>query len=328
MDVSRKNGFTLLEITVAMGISAMLFWLLLAAVNQFSSTARRASGAASAFDEARAAVGEIRRTLEAATLNPYWAVSYDADGYPEGYYRHSDLHFLGLPAAELFPAGAAVSGDALFFQAPLGYEAANPEPGAVLNALGYFVEWRNTQADNPAHPSPAPAPRWRFQLREIRQSADALAVMLPGTGGDQWVRDAIAAGASVPVAENIAWMRLRFRWPLSGSEAMAYRWDSRLWDGAPPQPPQSHQMPPIVDIALLALDEATAARLEDHGGTPPPLPLQNLFIDPAAFDADLQRLEERLAAQWPGSAFRLFRATVGIRSAKWSLDPTAPDPPE
>lgn len=320
----------MLEIVVAMGISALLFWLLLAAVNQFSNTARRASGGASAFDEARAAVGEIRRTLEAATLNPYWAVSYDADGYPGGYHRQSDLHFLGLPAADLFPAGSAVSGDALFFQAPLGYEAANPEPGAVLNALGYFVEWRDTRRDNPVSPSPAPAPRWRFQLREIRQAAEALAVMLPGAGGNQWVRDAIAGEASVPVAENIAWMRLRFRWPLSGSEAMGYRWESRLWDGdgTAPQPAQSHQVPPVVDIALLALDESTAARLEDHGSTPPSLPLQNLFADPAALDADLRTLEERLAAQWPGSAFRILRATVGIRSAKWSLDPTAPDPPE
>jgi hypothetical protein len=49
---------------------------------------------------------------------------------------------------------------------------------------------------------------------------------------------------------------------------MYYSFDSRSWNGSGNQPPTSHQLPALLDVMLVACDEATAERVAGNGTMP------------------------------------------------------------
>lgn len=303
-----------------MAVSALLMVLLLTAVQQVARTTSRASASASAFDEARIAFGEMRSRIAQATLSPYWNVYYDSQGNPAGYNRKSDLHFLCGPASSLVP-NRQTSGDAIFFQAATGFDPQQTGEGSALNAEGFFVEYRNVNADRPF--AGITGDKWRFQLRAFRQPASELQVFNPAsTPNTAWFQAPLAA-TNAPVttlADNVALLIIRVRTlNQQGAETYYFDYDSRSWPGTGTQPVTSHQIPPVVDVVMLALDRETVERM-DGGSTMPSLVPATLFTDETKLDEDVAALEASLATKFKQSAFRVFRASVPIRSAKWSTD--------
>lgn len=92
-------------------------------------------------------------------------------------------------------------------------------------------------------------------------------------------------------------------------------------------------LPPIVQVTMVAIDEASAIRLNS---TPDKLPTwlkepTQLFQKVANeddFQNDLKLLQDRIAADKTAGAinFRIFSSDVVIRSSKWSRDPETVTP--
>jgi uncharacterized protein (TIGR02599 family) len=113
--------------------------------------------------------------------------------------------------------------------------------------------------------------------------------------------------------------------------APKYYYDSRAWQntsgglsGSQINTAKSrHVLPPIVDVLMVAVDEADFNRytqnqgIEDISGFVNCDFTKDLFVDSARLDEDLKTLEDRLTAATPAIKFRVFRASVRIREAKW-----------
>src|SRR5690606_20124443 len=76
-----------------------------------------------------------------------------------------------------------------------------------------------------------------------------------------------------------------------------------------------HQLPPVVEIVLVAMDEPSAQRvcLTD---TAPDFGLGTLFQDVADLEQDLAALGDTLNGQ--KISHRIFRTKLALRGAKWS----------
>jgi uncharacterized protein (TIGR02599 family) len=105
----------------------------------------------------------------------------------------------------------------------------------------------------------------------------------------------------------------------------------------PANPPDAeinpkNQLPPVVQIVMVAIDETSAARLaSEHAGVQNlGLETDDLFRDasrleddrstPEPGDGDLHTLEQRLIAA--RIHYRIFSTNVAIRGAKWSRGQT------
>jgi uncharacterized protein (TIGR02599 family) len=317
----KKAGFTLIELMAAMAVSLLLMALLFSVLDMVSKTTRRSTETSSAFDEARIAFGDLQTLLAQATLSPYWNVSYGADGNPKGYFRESDLHFIVETADSLVPSGRKTRGGAVFFQAPTGFDPTTLVKDSALNAAGFFVEYRDANSDMPLAGTGLVPSRWRFQLRKFNQPSSELGVFNTSDATSrEWFQAPLSATNAplTTLAENILLLIVRARTVDGGVETLYYFYDSRSWDGSGTQPPTSNQLPALLDVMMVACDEATAERMAGNG-TMPALPPE-LFADPAKLDDDTVTFENKLATDYPGGVFRTFRATVPIRAAKWSID--------
>jgi uncharacterized protein (TIGR02599 family) len=274
------------------------------------------------------------------------------------YLRSSELHFLSGPAATLLQAagqaGAVTSGHAIFFQAPLGfaYNGQYEPYQGLLTVCGYFVEFGDRSDLLPAHLGTGGG--FRYRLIEVLQPAERNAIYdstnakhssgapLPDASYDlNWVRDALADDSSRHVvAENI--ILLLFLPKLAGLEEEArdgsangdfltpdFNYDSRLWEktGAPSVlgTRTRNQLPPIVEVIMVAMDERSAQRLAEKYGSQPPLEalgLTGLFQNPAQLHhpdgGDLKTLETALQAERVD--YRIFQSDIQIQGAKWSDD--------
>jgi uncharacterized protein (TIGR02599 family) len=96
-----------------------------------------------------------------------------------------------------------------------------------------------------------------------------------------------------------------------------------------------NQLPPVIQVTMVALDEASATRLSSQLASPSSVTQANtklgltstLFTQAKNFQSDLQQLENDLSAA-PGNlagntspyTFRVFQTEVSIRGAKWTSD--------
>lgn len=311
----------------AAAILTVILTVIFGITQQTGNAWRSTSAKIDAFQGARAAFENITQTLGQATLNVYYDY-YDAQGdrrtaanaatfVPAAYGRYSDLHFLSGKA--LAPGQITHS---VFFQTPAGYSDAAPLEGmnTLLNACGFFV----THGRDPARPAflddlPQPPPdKYRHRLMQFLQPSQELAV-LATPSGSLWLTDALD-GPAVPVrqiAENIVALIVRPRRADRDSGAPLaplYEYDSRTGTSVP-QAATQHQLPPLVDIIMVAIDENSARRLE-NGSTPPDLGLASLFSTEANLEIDLATLETTLNTRH--ITYRIFRTTVPLRNAKWS----------
>jgi len=253
------------------------------------------------------------------------------------------------------PNGTPV-GVACFFQAPTGYEldvanTANPTielSETALNTIGYFVDFNKDALFEPSILS-NPSNEMRFRLMEFREPSNALRVYSKTSGKSlyterNWFTESLSDADEGPLytrvlADNI--LALVFLPKLSSVEnisgldpwtlAPQYLYDSSSTGqdvlGNEPLLNSLHQLPPVVEVIMVAIDDPSARRLNELSNNDPItfLGLDNLFVDASKLSStdsddtnnDLANLEAALIQN--GLNYRIFSTEVQIKAAKWSV---------
>lgn len=345
----RPRAFTLVELLVSMVVLSIIMFVSASFVSQTQKTWTQSSARVEQFREARMAFETLTKSLRQATLNPYLTYVYNSgttptvpaskDEAPQSYLRHSELQFACGPVSDLLPSsqGGNTVTHAVFFQAPMGvterdgYEALN----RLLCGRGYFIMESDDSAFRPAHVTKN---RLRFRLWEYRPPAERNAVY--ANAGSDWFSNAASQvvtssetasipSYSRPVAENIVALVISPRVTKADAELTArdpewiapnYAYDSKSAAGATSSNPQGtqHLLPPMLQVTLVAVDEASAARLVEDGSTAALVPA-TAFKACRNFEPDLAALETALIAR--KANYRVFSATVALRNSKWNLIP-------
>ncbi len=333
------HGFTLIEVLVATTVLVVIMGILLGITSQVSDTWRRTTGEIEQFREARDGFESMTRRLRQATLNTFW--DYNSVTAPTNYVRQSELRFISGPASALVSGGGDLVTQAVFFQAPLGMVVDAPDAEGLeelLNTWGYFVEFGDDLASRPSIITTAISPpQYRYRLYEFMEPANELSIYTHTSGvtgavpnnltynGRQWFDDAMARPAATrparPLANNI--IALVILPKLSAQEdptesrlAPNYLYDSTV-ENADPQINPKNQLPPVLQVTMVAIDEVSAKRLAS-GSTPPDFGLGSLFRSASAYESDLATLEATLNQK--KVSYRVFTSAIAIQGAKWSTE--------
>jgi uncharacterized protein (TIGR02599 family) len=340
-------GFTLIELIVAMTVVSVMSIFLFRALEGTNDIWRRSTAKVENFRAARNAFDSMVRRVSEATLNTYWDYEYTGSSTtPTRYARQSDLRFICGAAQSLCGTTTPPRpGHAIFFQAPLG-EVDSPTfdgLGNLLNNCGYYLEFNSDAAERPpfinAITPPIPE-RYRYRMMEVRQAANRFDLYSLTSGNlaytsRDWIKKLVSGtpNTTPPVtppvhvlAENVIALvclpKLALNEDPTGTLlAPGYDYDSTVKKTNPKVNPKN-QLPPLVQVTLVALDETTAARLA-NGSTPPPFGLESLFTSgqptsAARYTDDLQKLVDTLNAR--RLSHRVFTTNIAIRGAKWSRD--------
>lgn len=353
-----RFGFTLTELMVSMAVLSILLALIAQVMGQVQRAWSSASSRVSQFREARRAFDRITRNLSQATLNNYVQYVYanyvdprvppssSLKSYPSGYSRYSELQFRCGSASEILGISAAqYPGKAVFFQAPLGTNSMDVNLPTALNPVGYFVQYGSDESFRPGFLdslSPPLERRYRYRLMEFRAPAEynrvydqtqrtkqvtqgsqqLFWVTGDGTGDTPWT------SWSRPVAENIALLVISPRLAVSDgtvspeSIAPDYRYDSSAKKLQVTQNVQDYQLPPMVEVIMVAIAESSAVLMAQGAGsggqTNPPLDFQNYFsnANDSSKKQDLESLGQQLTRQRVN--YRIFSSVVPIRNSKWN----------
>ena len=263
-------------------------------------------------------------------------------------------------------SGARVS-HAVFFHAPLGFvDGANPQYHGLeglLNVWGYYVELNSDVNFRPPFlkdAMPPPPERFRFRLMEFMQPSEKLGTYGYTSGvsggkptatsylGKEWFKSAVNASPNLsrPVAENIIALIITPRLSKRDEQevkagaseidssplAPKYTYDSALTknagqSGSDPRVNPKNQLPPVLQITMVAIDETSAARLNLKDSTASTADIFNLstkFTDTSKYTGDLvvspgdSSLENTLISK--RVSYRVFSTNVPIRAAKWSRE--------
>ncbi|MFM8831858.1 MAG: Verru_Chthon cassette protein C, partial [Spartobacteria bacterium] len=326
-----RAGFSILEVLVASAVLSLLLVAMLSMTDQGQKTYRSTLGKAEQFREARVAFESITRRLSQATLNTYW--DYDNPTTPTRYLRQSELRFLSGNASGLLSGvSPAISSTthAVFFQAPFGFTSNSTGYGgmeSMVNTWGYFIEFGSDSALRPDPVNTAGVPeKHRFRLYEMMEPSESLS-LYKYTGnstasktytGRTWFTDPLGQTnrSSRVLAENIVALIFRPLDPAITPPDLTtnYTYDT-AYDTAGSVANIRNQLPPYIEVTMVAIDEVSARRL-DTGATPPDLGLTALFQSTSSYDANLETLRTNLTAQKIN--YRIFTANVSIQGAKWS----------
>jgi len=324
-------GFTLIEVLVACAVLALLLVLMLSMTDQVQKTYRQTQGKAEQFREARVAFESITRRLSQATLNTYW--DYDSPATPTKYLRQSELRFRCGQASVILPGGINSTTQAIFFQAPFGFTASLADYGgmeSMLNTWGYFIEFGSDAALRPDVVNTAGVPeKYRFRLYEMMEPSEKLSIYKYTSGnstysGLTWFQDPLgqANRSSRVLAENIIALIFLPKDPSNSALTTDFQYDTAPDGSASTQPFSEHQLPPYIQVTMVAIDEASAARLAAAYGTTMPDPIQpQWFTDPSKYEEDLGWLRRQLGGEFDPKQrvnYRIFTASVPIHGAKWS----------
>jgi len=329
----REGGFTLVELLVAVAILAMIVGLLLTMVSQTSKTWKSTSGKIEQFRDARVAFDAITRKLGQATLNTYY--DYDNPTNPTSYMRQSELRFLCGPADTIIGGLASNKPSmAVFFQAPVGFatNSTNSLLQNTLNTWGYFVEYASDANNRPDFLNGGvPKARERYRLMEFMEPTESLSVYNYTTNrsyaGTDWVSNSLALPEETrPVhvlAENvIALILLPKLAPgdmtnkyTASSLAPDYVYSSANTNQTDPYINPHHQLPPVVQVTMIAVDETSFVRypgyLQDITNQ-----YGSLFQDSSMLTNDLSTLQKSLSSHKIN--YRVFTTDVMIKEATWS----------
>lgn len=341
--ISCAAGFTLVEMMVASAILAVILLMIFGITQQTSEAWKNSAAKIESFQGARAAFESMSRRISQATLNTYYDY-YSSSGekrtnqnaaafVPQKYGRYSDLHF--VTGKNLLPDQVTHS---IFFLAPTGYsdEARYQGVEDTLNATGYYIQYTVDSSvpaflgDFASHANP----KKRFRLMQFTQPTQDLSVYAASAGNARgWFVDPLSSvpPPSAQVAENVVALVIHPKRPKldAGADlAPEFEYDTRIpWAGGA-QPITQHQLPPVVEIVLVAVDEPSFARIGSDADAQR-LVSSELFQRAQDLDAvpnsDLAKLEAVLSAapdNVTGNSnklkYRVFRAEVPIRAAKWS----------
>lgn len=337
---AQTASFTLVEMLVALAVLSAIMLLLLALMSSISKMWRYSNSKMETFRESRDAFEVMTRRIGQATLATYWSYNPPLSGYgglPTSYVRMSDLQIVIGPAGTLIGSGAADPahpGSAIFFHAPLGYDTTYLSSPTLLNMCGYYVEFNS---DASQRPSFVPgAARYRYRLMQVLQPSSQILIYNYTSGftnsvgsagysydGYNWFTTPLQS-ASPPtkfMAENVLVLTLiphlsKEDDPSSTILPPNYLYDSRSTANAI----SLNQLPPLIDVTMLAIDEASASRLA-QGATEPAygtyISTHNLFQNAANNAADYNTLEAYLASK--KITYQISSSTVSIEDAKWSI---------
>ncbi len=349
-------SFTLVELLVAMSVLVLLLAIIAAATQGTALAVHKASGKLSTYAAARSAFDTINAKLAQATLNTYmdyYATNASGVGYlqtntatfvPTIYGRASNLQFLvkqnANPAVGFNAAGTASGtgyGQEIYFQCPDAYstDSAYQSEQGLLNACGYYVQYCS---DSGFRPSIITSSRWRYRLMQAIEPTESLQVLADAVSDNTaWTGNiantgpgATLAADAIPLADNVISMVI---WPMLPSALDAtgtslapnYIYDSQLSPapalngGVVVQPLTAHQLPPIIQVTMVVIDEASAARIDTKSSTPPTVienALQGKFVSASKYAADLASVENSLSASHIG--FEVLNTSVVMRESKWS----------
>lgn len=351
---TRSAGFTLVEVMVSATIVVVLMGVLVSMTDQTQRLMRSTSAKVEQFQEARVAFEAMTRRLAQATLNPFWDYKYDKNGLPTSYQRSAELRFIsgqsrgGLSILTGSGDSKVRPGHSVFFHTPNGAVEDLRTFGALdhlINVAGYFIEIDTDDDSIPPFLRGKIDARKRFRLKELMQPSEQLQTYkFQEAGSRNWfapfvgasnrpvrtIAENIVALVIIPRlsrADELAWMKQK------GSKtapilATKYGYDTTNTSVADPVLNPRNQLPPVVHVAMIAIDEPSARKLEDKYGSDPTLGIDysSLFQDPAVLsddpktdapnDGDLSKVEAMLTEK--RASYRTFSTNVIIRGAKWS----------
>lgn len=241
----------------------------------------------------------------------------------------------------------------------------------LLNGSGFFIEFSPETASFANSPPSfytglsSYVPKYRFRLIQFVQPTENFSVynysITSGTSPFAWFVNAVNTVPTAPAAPNVRIVAdniiALIIWPKmtdsptdsltsASTTGNLYDYDSRMGasSGSPPwvpgtsaapnaQPLAMNQMPPILRVAMVAIDEPSAQRIQAANVTPPPVITnaigatanQSRFTDPVTasatappdqMDLDLASLGTDLVAAKIN--YRIFDTTLAVRSAKFS----------
>ena len=337
-----------------MALLALLMVVLVTMLDATTATWKRSSSKIEQFQQGWEAFDRMARQIAEATLNTYYDY-VDANGnprttatsltfVPKQYRRQSELRFISGPGL------ATSSGNtthAVFFQAPQGKSTGNSAGENLLNTCGFFVELGSDQSFLP-QVLPASFSKNRFRLLQLVEPSESLSVYgrvaAAASGsiytGREWFQDALNTPANVSIAaENIIALvvlpMLTKPDQISGgysesSLAPEYLYDSSRSYANASAPNAAlnslHQLPPVIQTTMVAIDEASASRMSDADRNSLKTFLNGLFLqsgnttDPTqpGYAKDLKSLEDELVKRKIN--YRIFTSNIPIKSAKWSRE--------
>ena len=275
---------------------------------------------------------------------------------PVRYARESELRFISGPGLAGSTASSPVRPThAVFFQAPLGYVSNSSATGSysgldnLLNTWGYYIEFNSEESRPSFLSSLIPPPRYRFRLMEMMEPSESLTLYNYTSGnpalassdpnGKNWFTTPLTSTPTEAhvLAENIVALIILPKLSAAdmtaagtsqtGALAPTYSYDTTsVGQGTTNSALNSYnQLPALLQLTMVAVDESSYLRLQGTSTTAPDLGLNGLFqnvgdtVNPAnpGYAQDLQTLENKL--QSLKLSYRVFTTTVSIKSAKWSL---------
>ncbi len=343
--VTRSRGFSIVELLTAMVILAVLMLMMTVMLEQVQKSWRFSESRISQFREARVAFDLITKNMSQATSNTYFDYTYDdSTNQVKDISKRSELHFYvdhGKDIGTDLGLSGQVSGHAVFFQAPLGYSVRYRNLGNLFNGRGYLVVHGS---DRDFRPSFVKADRYRFRLMEFRPPAEANQVFEDAIdeiekGGEQtftkWWNQGLSIGDGAfvdylnPLAENIVLLLVTpvdsieaggsNRYEHGSSEiAPFYTYDSNDEDFLENR---SKQVPPMVRVTMVAIDEDTAVRLAEDNGISMPREFSDVrFENSGDYNKDIKRFIEGLNRESRDNRpinYRIFSTTIMMRASKW-----------
>ncbi len=339
---SQRKGaaFTLTEVLVSAAIIVTMLAMLILVTDQTARIWLNTSAKVEQFRGARTGFERLGSRLSQATLNTYW--DYDNATKPTRYERRSELRFISGSAPALLgtSGGATRITHGIFFNAPLGItgDVNNSGLANALNTVGYFTEFADDTDQRPPFITTAMVPpRWRFRLMEFSQPTENFSVyqFTNGNAGNTtkaWFTADVNGFAALKrvIAENVIALIITPRLakaeesPLqSGAThsplAPLFSYDSTGMNANPQLNPRS-QLPPVVQLTMVAIDEKSADKLSLDSTKADVFEIVKgkLFADTRKLSEDMATLEATLVAK--GVRYRIFTTNVHIRAAKWSRE--------
>lgn len=319
------RGFTLVEMLLASSVLLVLMGILFSVLNQASGMWRTAAARLDTFQGARRGFDTLTTLLSQATLNTYW--DYDDPLAPTRYIRKSELRFECGPTSGVLDGGSAevFPGHAVFFHAPMGIvtdSSSYQGLEGLLNVCGFYVQWSDDSAWLPAHVASTNS-RERFRLMAWVEPSEDLQTY---ENTNNWINSSTIAGmgdGTHVIADNILAVLI---WPRENGQTTGvapvhmedrYTYDS-YWSGGA-QTIESNQLPPVLEVAMVAIDETSAQRLGGELQSSVNGCFEGLFAGTPSsnFAEDLKQLEQNLIGI--GVNFRVFSTAIPMKESKWSL---------
>jgi uncharacterized protein (TIGR02599 family) len=347
---SPESAFTFVELLASSTLIVLLMLLLVSMADGTSKTWRYTTQKIEQFQGARIGFESVTRRLSQATLATYWDTESETSTggvgglsvtVPKTYVRRSELRFLSGPMSELAGSEKKYRTHGVFFQAPMGFvedRISNGGLNNLLNTWGYFVEVGNEGTPVPGPLKDLVKPQWRSRLKELMEPSERLSVYKKGGDANDWFTIPLQA-AQRPVrtvAENIVALVLLPQLPPGDTASIAGKVlaPDYLYDSTRSNPDEDinphNQLPPIVQVVMVAVDELSARRMAEKAPSDVTLGLKldGLFNDSEKLNSvtaggntvpgDLQALESQFVQQKIN--YRIFNSNVILRGAKWGRE--------